>query len=371
MFVSAPTTSVSLPYDGQAIPFEGKRSGDRINGSVQLGPVAAGFTLKRVRPVVPPYKEVPIIISHGKLRLSGTAFIPRGPGPFPAVVFQQSANSGDRSEWYFMADWFARHGVIGLIYDSRGTGGSNGEHRSTFDELAEDGAAGLHLLRKLPSVDKCRVGLFAVSQGGWVASIVGSRPTDAPAFIIMRSGPGTSIDRTVLYEAASELKARGFPAAEVREAVAAKARIERMIVAGLSDDRVDAERAKIIEKPWFKFIGIMPRGHWWRGWWRKVGAFDPSPYWRRVRVPVLNMYGDRDVELSTAESFAAMDAAFAHGRKEQLTQHVFAGADHSLSIMRGVRPVLAPGAMDFLTDWVMQHVLAKPGAISTECGNRL
>jgi pimeloyl-ACP methyl ester carboxylesterase len=213
----------------------------------------------------------------------------------------------------------------------------------------------VRLLRRRRDILPQRIGLFAASQSGWIAPIVASREPGAVAFVAMISGPGTTLARTVLYEAEMELRSRGFAPDQIRAGVEAKAAFERLIVSGASDDKLDAVRSAVAKEPWFPHVGILPRGHWYRAWWGEVGRFDPSPYWRRVRCPVLNLYGDQDVELPVAQSVRAMNAAFAGSRSRQLTQHIFAGADHSLSIRRGLRPVRAPGVMDMLTNWVQQR----------------
>jgi len=159
----------------------------------------------------------------------------------------------------------------------------------------------------------------------------------------------------VLHESEMELRGRKFPPDQIRLAVETKARVEGLIASGAGDDVIDAARAPYVNEPWFQHIGLVPRGHWHRDWWRKVGSFDPGPYWERVRIPVLNLYGDQDVELPPLESMRAMEAAFRRGRNRKLTQHLFKGADHSLSVRRGMRPVRAPGVMDILTAWVRRE----------------
>lgn len=346
------TVRFALPFGASAVPFSGRLEDNAIRGQLALGSGSAPFRL--VRQPLPrlPYREEPIAFSNGPVRLSGTLLIPRARGPHPFILFQQSTHPETRQPWLYWADWFARRGVGGLIYDNRGTGASTGSPRVPFEQIAGDGLAALSLLRAQRDVG--RVGLFAVSQGGWVAPLVATRAGNRLAFVAMVSGPATSIGETVLAEARRELEARHFAPAEVEAGVAAKRRIERMIVAGASDDAIDAARAEVSGQPWFQHIGIMARGHWQRQWWRQVGGFDPAPYWRRVDVPVLDLYGGRDKELDPRASMSALAAAFAGRRSSLLTQVIFEEADHALTVPKGIRPVRLPAAMERLTQWVQR-----------------
>jgi hypothetical protein len=348
------TVRFALPYGDAPIPFSGRLEADTIRGQLSVGPANAPFRLERQPTPRLPYREEPIAFSNGPVRLSGSLLVPQGRGPHPFILFQQSTHPETRQPWLYWADWFARRGIGGLIYDNRGTGASTGSPRVPFQQIAGDGLAALSLLKARRDVGP--VGLFAVSQGGWVASLVAARAGRRLAFVAMVSGPGTSIGETVLVEARRELEARHFAPAEVEAGVAAKRRIERMIVAGASDDAIDAARAEVSGERWFQHIGIMPRGHWQRQWWRQVGGFDPAPYWRRVNIPVLNLYGGRDKELDPRASMSALAAAFAGRRNRLLTQLMFEEADHALTVPKGMRPVRLPAAMERLTRWVQRQV---------------
>lgn len=349
----------AMPFGGQAIPFEGEIAGDRLAGRLQLGTESAPFSLVRRWDASPPYVEEPVTIVNGDVRLNGALLMPAGPGPHPAMLFQHSGRPDTRQPWLFWADHFARNGIAGLVYDNRGADGPRDTPWVDFSDVASDALAALHFLRRTPGVDRHRVGLFAVSQGGWIAPMVAARDSSL-AFVALVSPPGLSQAPTVLYEARREMEASGLAPAQVTAGVAAKQRFERMLLEGASDDALDAFRASVLDQPWFRYVGLMPRGHWHRGWWRRNGAQDPGRWWPRVQAPLLALHGDRDVELPVPESLAALQAAYRAGGRRTLTTRIFPGADHSLRIRRGVRPVRAPEVMATLTAWVRAHARLRP-----------
>ena len=349
-----------IPFGGQAIPHEGEIRGDVLTGRLRLGDSSSPFSLARQRGGAVPYTEQAVTIVNGGVRLDGALLIPAGPGPHPAILFQHSGRPDTRQPWLYWADHFARNGIAGLVYDNRGAGGPRGTPWVDFADVASDALAAVRLLKRRPEIDPRNIGLFAVSQGGWIAPMVAARDPSI-AFVALVSPPGLSQVPTVLYEARREIEAAGLPPAEVEAGVAAKQRFERMILDGASDDALDAFRASVQERPWFRYIGLLPRGHWHRGWWRRNGEQDPARWWLRVRAPVLAFYGDRDVELPVAESLAALRTAYRAGGRRTLTTRIFPGADHSLRVLKGLRPVRAPGVMAALTDWVRSQVRLRPG----------
>lgn len=340
-----------MPFGGQAIPYEGEIRGDVLGGMLRLGDISAPFSLVRQRDGAIPYTEEAVTIVNGDVRLNGALLIPAGPGPHPVILFQHSGRPDSRQPWLFWADHFARNGIAGLVYDNRGAGGPRGTPWVDFADVASDALAAVRFLKRRRRIDPRHIGLFAVSQGGWIAPMVAARDPSV-AFVALISPPGLSQAPTVLFEARREIEAAGLPSAEVAAGVAAKERFERMILEGASDDALDAFRASVQERPWFRHIGLLPRGHWHRGWWRRNGAQDPARWWPRVRAPVLAFYGDQDVELPWRESLTALRAAYRPGGRRTLTTRVFAGADHSLRVRRGLRPVRAPEVMATLTSWI-------------------
>src|SRR5690349_2714864 len=113
---------------------------------------------------------------HGTVLTAGT-----DPGRRPGVVMLEGA--GNRGREYLMpeARAYARHGIVTLVYDKR-TVGYSMFHRD-YGLLADDALAGVRLLRSRTDVDPGRVGLWALSEGAFVAPIAANRSTDV-AFLV-------------------------------------------------------------------------------------------------------------------------------------------------------------------------------------------
>jgi hypothetical protein len=177
-----------------AFAYEGKLQpdGNTIDGTwVQGG--STPLVLKRVdkipelnRPQTPkkpyPYIEEEVAYENPKanIQIAGTLTIPRGKGPFPAVLLIAGSGTADRDEsvlghkpFLVLADHLTRQGIAVLRVDKRGNGKTTGTLRgSGMEEFASDALAGVEYLKSRPEVDTQKIGLVGHSEGGSVAPMV-------------------------------------------------------------------------------------------------------------------------------------------------------------------------------------------------------
>jgi uncharacterized protein len=110
-----------------------------------------------------------IFVGPGGVILHGIVVAPRPDGrPRPALVMLEGAGNRGRQELQPGAEAFARRGVITLIYDKRKVGYS--VLRRDYGLLADDAIAAVALLATRRDVDPARLGLWAQSEGAYVAT---------------------------------------------------------------------------------------------------------------------------------------------------------------------------------------------------------
>ncbi|SDB93590.1 Prolyl oligopeptidase family protein [Raineyella antarctica] len=123
------------------------------------------------------WRKYLVMYPSADLHISGVLYVPRGTGPFPAVVLahgysvpaQYVSGLGMEREQRYLAD----RGFVVLQTDYRGHGAS-----SSTDELqlelrlgfAEDTLNAAQALKQMPEVDPGKVALFGLSLGGGVAT---------------------------------------------------------------------------------------------------------------------------------------------------------------------------------------------------------
>ncbi|MFI7527367.1 alpha/beta hydrolase family protein [Nocardia salmonicida] len=247
---------------------------------------------------------------------SGTVHAPAGATGRPGVVLVHGSGNGSGEHYDLVAEAFARAGVVALRYDKR-TEGYTPSHRD-YALLADDALAGLAALRNRPEVDPARVGLWGLSEGGWVAPLAASRSTEA-AFLITIAA--NSAQPAAQQAWANETR---FGAAGVRGSmvdVLARNGIRQLVAA---DQFAQAD-------------------------------YDPIPVLKKITQPVLAIWGDQDRLTPPGDSLRGFQAAFDHIGKTNYTLRTLPNAQHAGQPTTDgfdKLPGLAPGYGELMGDWV-------------------
>jgi uncharacterized protein len=231
---------------------------------------------------------------NGSIDLAGTLTLPAGDGPHPAVILIHGSGPEDRHYLEIWVHYFIEQEMAVLAYDKRGVGASTGDwKRSNFEDLAGDVEAMFSVLKKNRNVDAKRIGLWGVSQGGWIAPIVASRHDDV-AFIILHAGPAVTVAQQGLQHLEYELRARGLPMHEIQQALALQKLDDQFTRTGKGWDQLQKEYGKALAAKGRLVEAPEPKDSWFRTFYRGIIDFDPIPFWEKVHCPVLAFYGEMD-----------------------------------------------------------------------------
>ena len=144
-----------------------------------------------------------------------------------------------RPDLFPSARWFAAEGIAALAYDKRGVGESGGDFRKVpFMELCDDGLGAIMYLKSRNEIDAKRIGVWGLSQGGWLGPLAASRSADV-AFVIAVSGPGVSPGEQMIVYYGNELREQGVDEGDVREASIVRRDIWSYMSSGLRFDYED------------------------------------------------------------------------------------------------------------------------------------
>jgi len=138
---------------------------------------------------------------EGKIVLSATVFKPDGPGPFPMVVFNHGKIEGDpraqpMSRPVSFAREFVRRGYIVVAPNREGFANSGGTYHQEGCDVekngmaqAQDVAATINYMSKMPDVDASHIVVAGVSHGGLTTIAYGaSSPATGVRGVINFSG---------------------------------------------------------------------------------------------------------------------------------------------------------------------------------------
>ncbi|MGC1987523.1 MAG: alpha/beta fold hydrolase, partial [Candidatus Acidiferrales bacterium] len=127
------------------------------------------------------FTELPLTLENGKFELPGKLTIPKGNGPFPAVVLVQGSGPHDEDEtvgpnkpFADMAWGLASRGIAVYRYTKRtqqyGLQSSDDPAKLTVeDEVISDARAAVALVAKQPHIDPKQVFLIGHSLGAYLA----------------------------------------------------------------------------------------------------------------------------------------------------------------------------------------------------------
>jgi dienelactone hydrolase len=230
-----------------------------------------------------------------------------------------------------LAGAFAEHGIAALIYDKRGTGQSTGDwYHARLDELAGDALAGVRYLQGRVEVDADQVGLWGLSQGGWVVPLAAAR-SPHPSFIITVSAAGVSPAQQELYRWDNLLSALGYTE-RTRDAAMKAVRLQFDL------DRLDLSLVDTL------FLGL-------------DFEHNPVPVLEQVSQPVLAIWGAADQVVPPGVSAAIFAEALERGGNQDVTIRTFAGVGHSLELVDERRPaeIYPPGYIETMVRWVRER----------------
>jgi len=310
-------------------------------------------------------RETEVSFSSGAITLAGTLLLPVDPGPHPGVVLVHGSADGPREPLRRFAERFAAHGLVSLVYDKRGSGRSQGSWvRASLDDLASDALAGVRLLRSRPDVDPRRVGVWAISQGGWVAPRIAALEPDALAFVVVVTGGAIRPRDLERFDAAAKLDAAQVGPDRKQNGLAIFDRY--LAYLGDGKDRAGLEKAlqASAEQPEGRALQlgrVLPPADAWSAWsW--VPHYDPLEDIRRVRAPVLAVLGAQDRPGLASEWRARWIDALAANR--DATVITLLGAGHGATVAgthhHGGGQTFVRGYLELVDSWLGSHLAADP-----------
>ena len=305
---------------------------------------------------VPP-REQEVTFPSGTVTLAGTLVLPTGPGPHPGIVLVHGSGDGPREPLRHSAQRFANDGLVALIYDKRGSGKSQGSWvRASLDDLASDVLAGVRVLRSRPEVDPRRIGVWAISQGGWVAPRAAAREPDEFAFVAVVTG-GAVLPRDVeRHDAAGKLDAAQVGPGPKQKGLALFDRYLAYLGNGKDRAGLEAALKASADQPEGRALQldrIMPAPDAWSAWsW--VANYDPLDDIPKLRVPVLVVLGAQDRPILAPEAQKRWLDGLS-GNKDA-TVITLLGASHGATVAgthhHGAGQTYVPGYLQLLDAWL-------------------
>jgi pimeloyl-ACP methyl ester carboxylesterase len=268
------------------------------------------------------------------------SYSPAGP---TALVALQGAGEGTRDSpsLRHLHELLPEHGIGVVTFDRRGEGESTGEAtRGRFELQVEDALA------VLAAVEAERLGLWGLSQGGWIGPLAAAA-SDEVAFLALVASTGVTPSDQMMYAVERQLRLAGYGDEVVERALDLRRRFEAWVHRPEPDDELAAALWDGVDEPWWGQAWLPPTllDEESRRLWIEEMDFDPRPVFAQVRVPTLLFYGAEDSWTPVEPSVESWRAA----RGDEVEIVVVQCAEHDLTLPDGS---FAPEYERKLVEWL-------------------
>lgn len=382
--------------------FAGKFNNDktRVQGFWKQGKINAPLTLIRItslseavkRPQTPqppfPYKAENVEYTNpaNTVHFGATLTLPASAGPFPVVILISGSGQQDRDETIYnhkpfavIADHLTRNGIAVLRVDDRGTGQTTGEVKTaTSADFTKDVLAGIAYLKNRKEIDARRIGLIGHSEGGIIAPMVVNQSKDV-AFMVSMAGLGVSGIDVLKKQNADILKASGLPADQYKALI------------GLYFRMFDRVKAQELSKP----LNLKGEFQSWKAtqpkalldsmklnqgeagaekirafedalsipWMRYFIKYNPEVILSKIKIPVLAINGEKDIQVSAAENLAGFSRLLKKAGNKDFKTLELPGLNHlfqtSVTGYPGeyatIDETISPAVLQVITNWIKLH----------------
>jgi pimeloyl-ACP methyl ester carboxylesterase len=108
-------------------------------------------------------------------------------------------------------------------------------------------------------------------------------------------------------------------------------------------------------------------------WFKPFLEYDPAPDWAKTTVPVLAIFGGKDVQVDAAQNAPAVAGALLRGGNDDVeivvlpnANHLFQAAETGAVNEYATLPAeLTPDLIPTIVDWLDRHVTATSAAVAT------
>lgn len=393
--VTVTADSVTFTIASFDITYRGELVADSITGLFSQGPFQSSLTYTREqpadypsteskakpRPQDPtdfPYRRETVSFAGGAddVRIAGEITWPTDEAPRAGLVLVSGSGPQNRNEdlgpqmnhrpFLVLSDYLTRRGYAVLRYDDRGVGESTGIFSTaTSADFAGDAAAAFRFLAdQLP--DGVPVGLAGHSEGGLILPLVAQMEGNID-FMVLLAAPGVPIPELMAEQ--RRLVGQGSsPLEPVQLAITDYLRQhpkmeEEALRRGLTDTIIatipglpESVRTTITDEAAF----AKPFVDAYAGpWQRYFFTYDPEPALSALRMPVLALNGELDLQVSPANLTAIREITAAAGN-EQVTTQLIPGVNHLFqpattghpSEYAQIETTIDPKVLALIVDWL-------------------
>jgi pimeloyl-ACP methyl ester carboxylesterase len=326
-----------------------------------------------------------IVFHSSSFKVVGDLSLPDGEGPHPVVVFIHGDGPNNRTSggtYLPIMERMKRVGYATFAWDKPGTGESTGQiDRSRLGEQrAQIVLDAIEVLKAHPDIEPRQIGLWGISQAGYVMPRVLSMSEDI-AFMIAISCPGMAGVDQGAYLVSTQAVCTGVLEEEAEQMRRLLSEIERVQTydeyvqyKALLDALPGIDSAAIFG---YK-TGVMSEEEWHvhdsdsEYFWNPIGVIE------QTTIPVLAFFGEKDTQVDPIQGAQAYQEALERADNPNFRVELIPDTDHNIILSetgclnererrsRSEWINYAPEYLDTLEEW-LRELLGQQGQSARNC----
>ena len=285
-----------------------------------------------------------------EFKVVGDLLIPLEGERHPAIIMVHGDGAATRNgavAFTPMMDIFLRNGYAVFSWDKPGSGESTGDFDGEYviTQRAKILADGIEVLAGHPAIDGDRIGLWGISQAGWVMPLALEMTDNVASMIVVSGGGEDGIEQGAYYVGQKVLSEGG-----TKEQAALIEKYWSQQAKATSYDEYREAMEVLVEIPQIQnqYNPKIKEEDDWKPWPREIDAFfDPMDIIEQTTIPVLAFFGELDKNIDPVQGVEAYEAALQKSGNQ----------DYQIVFIPGVAHVFvySPRYLEPLKTWI-QHL---------------